>query len=224
MTSATLFATAMVAGALVAGPQTQDPPLKPGSGVSAPTIVRETKPSYTPGAMKRRVTGLVALELVVEIDGSVSNVRVARPLDPELDDAAVAALRQWQFKPGMREGKPVRVAVEVEMSFALQGEPRLDSPQVFKAGPGVVVPSVLKEVKPDYTAAAMKAGIQGTVTLDCVVRTDGTVGETRVTRSLDPGLDAQAIAALKQWQFKPGERDGKPAPVQVFVELTFTLK
>ena len=70
----------------------------------------------------------------------------------------------------------------------------------------------------------MKAGIQGTVTLDCVVRTDGTVGETRVTRGLDPGLDAQAIAALKQWQFKPGERDGKPVPVQVFVEIDFTLK
>jgi TonB family protein len=224
MTSATLFATAMVAGALAAGPQTQDPPLKPGNGVSAPVLVRDVKPSYTPGAMKRRVTGLVAVELVVEIDGSVSNVRVVRPLDSELDEAAVAAVRQWQFKPGMREGKPVRVAVEAELSFSLQGEPRLDSPQVFKAGPGVVVPSVLKEVKPDYTKGAMEAGIQGTVTLDCVVRTDGSVGETRVTRGLDPGLDAQAIAALKQWQFKPGARDGKPVPVQVFVEINFTLK
>src|SRR5688500_117971 len=212
MTSATLFATALLAGAVAGGPQIQDPPLKPGNGVSAPVLVRDVKPSYTPGAMKRRVTGLVAVELVVEIDGSVSNVRVVRPLDPELDDAAVVAVRRWQFKPGLRNGQPVRVAVEAEMSFSLQGEPRLDSPEVSKAGPGVVMPSVLKEVKPDYTTPAREAGIQGTVTLDCVVRSDGSVGETRVTRGLDPGLDAQAIAALKQWQFKPGKRDGKAVP------------
>ena len=224
MISATLFATAMVAGALAAGPQTQDPPLKPGNGVSAPVLVRDVKPSYTPGAMKRRVTGLVAVELVVEIDGSVTNVRVVRPLDAELDDAAVAAVRQWQFKPGMRNGEPVRVAVEAELSFSLQGEPRLDSPEVSRLGPEVLMPSVLKEVKPEYTAAAMKAGIRGMVTLDCVVRTDGSVGETRVTRGLDPDLDAQAIAALKQWRFKPGSRDGKPVPVQVSVEIGFTLK
>ena len=80
----------------------------------------------------------------MEIDGSVSNVRVVRPLDAELDEAAVAAVRQWQFKPGLRDGEPVRVAVEAEMSFALQGEPRLDSPEVSKAGPGVVMPSVLE--------------------------------------------------------------------------------
>jgi TonB family protein len=224
MTSATLFATAMIAGALAIGPQTQEPPLKPGNGVTMPALVQEVKPSYTADAMKRGVTGVVMLEAVVEIDGSVGDVRVLKPLDDSLDGQAVAAVKKWQFKPGTREGKPVRVRVEVEMSFTLRGGLRLDSDSVFKPGVGVIAPAVLKEVKPEYTAAAREAGIQCIVTLECVVDADGRVGDTRVTKSLDPDLDKQARAALRQWIFKPGERDGKPVPVQVFVEINFTLK
>lgn len=84
----------------------------------------------------------------------------------------------------------------------------------------------MRQVKAYYTEEAKKGGIQGSVYLDAVVLTDGTVGEVRVTRSLDAkyGLDAQAVKALKQWQFKPGTKDGKPVPVRVDIEMTFTLK
>src|SRR5262245_12082612 len=79
----------------------------------------------------------------------------------------------------------------------------------------VVLPTPTKEVKPEYTPAAMDAGIQGNVLVDVLVRADGTVGDVRVTKSLDIeyGLDQKAIDAAKQWQFKPGTRDGKPADV-----------
>jgi TonB family protein len=43
-------------------------------------------------------------------------------------------------------------------------------------------------------------------------------------RSLDEDLDQQAIKAIKQWTFKPGTKDGDPVAVQVFIELTFTLR
>jgi len=54
----------------------------------------------------------------------------------------------------------------------------------------------------------------------------GTVGEVTVTKSLDDtyGLDQAAVAALKRWVFKPGQKDGKPVPVRVAVEMSFTLK
>jgi TonB family protein len=45
-----------------------------------------------------------------------------------------------------------------------------------------------------------------------------------VLRSLDGDLDQQAVAALKQWEFKPGTHDGKPVAVRISCELTFTLK
>jgi periplasmic protein TonB len=91
---------------------------------------------------------------------------------------------------------------------------------------GVTLPTPTKQVKPGYTTAAMDAGIQGTVLVEILVRADGTVGEARVERSLDMeyGLDQQAIEAARQWEFKPGTRDGKPADVSVQLEFRFTLK
>lgn len=100
------------------------------------------------------------------------------------------------------------------------------APQVYTPGNGVTLPSVVKTVHPEYTKEAKEARIQGTVLLDCVVLTDGKVGNVSVTRSLDSklGLDQAAVEAAKQWQFKPGTKDGKPVAVRVAIELTFTLK
>lgn len=97
---------------------------------------------------------------------------------------------------------------------------------VYRPGSGVTVPEVLKEVRPQYTADAMRAKVQGTVLLECIVMPDGTVGDVRVTRSLDSvfGLDQEAIKAARQWRFKPGMRQGEPVPVIVTIELTFTLR
>ena len=88
------------------------------------------------------------------------------------------------------------------------------------------MPVLVKDVKPQYTQAAREARIQGNVLLDAVVLKDGTVGDVTVTKSLDKeyGLDDQAVKALKQWQFKPGTKDGKPADVRVSIEMSFTLK
>lgn len=96
----------------------------------------------------------------------------------------------------------------------------------YRPGAGIELPRLLREVKPEYTADAMRAKIQGTVVLDCVVLPDGTVGEIDVVRSLDAtfGLDQKAVAAAKQWRFVPGKRQGVPVPVLVTIELTFTLR
>jgi TonB family protein len=96
----------------------------------------------------------------------------------------------------------------------------------YRPGAGITLPSVLREVKPAYTADAMRAKVQGSVWLECVVMPDGSVGEVRVTRSLDPifGLDQEAIKAAKMWRFKPGMRQGEPVPVIITIELTFTLR
>ena len=97
--------------------------------------------------------------------------------------------------------------------------------QVYKPGNGVSSPTLVKDIKADYTAEAMRAKIQGAVLLTAVVREDGTVGDISVARSLDTkyGLDAAAVKAAKQWTFKPGMKDGKPVPVFVTIELAFTL-
>jgi protein TonB len=97
---------------------------------------------------------------------------------------------------------------------------------IYGTGNGVTVPILIRDVKPQYTADAMRAKVQGSVWLECVVLPDGSVGEVRVTRSLDQrfGLDEEAIKAARQWQFRPGMRMGEPVPVMVTIELTFNLR
>jgi protein TonB len=96
----------------------------------------------------------------------------------------------------------------------------------FHVGNGVTPPILIKEVKPRYTSQAMRARIEGTATVEVVVLPDGSVGSVRVVRSLDAvfGLDQEAVDAVKLWRFNPGKFGGRPVPVVVDIELTFTLR
>lgn len=107
-------------------------------------------------------------------------------------------------------------------SSAGAGQPSQEP--VYKPGNGVSAPVVVKETKPQYTPEARRSGIQGKVELECVVETNGTVGDVTVTRSLDEGLDQEAVKALKRWTFEPGKKDGKAVRVRVTIEMTFTLR
>src|SRR5438105_4302784 len=97
---------------------------------------------------------------------------------------------------------------------------------VYRPGIGISVPRVVKEVKATYTPEARAARIQGTVLMEAVVQTDGTVrDDVKVLRSLDPkfGLDKQAIKACKHWKFTPAMKNGKPVAVRVWIQQIFTL-
>jgi TonB family protein len=102
----------------------------------------------------------------------------------------------------------------------------LHAQEIYKVGNGVVAPVPIKEVRPEYTAEARKARIEGVVDLNVVVLADGTVRDVTVSRSLDStfGLDQQAVNAAKEWRFKPAARDGKPVAVSVTLQMNFTLK
>jgi len=89
---------------------------------------------------------------------------------------------------------------------------------------GVKMPVLTKEVKPQYTEDAMRRQVQGSVEMDVVVKADGSVGDVTVTKALDPDLDQEAVKAARQWQFRPGTKDGKAVDVQVMIEMTFTLR
>jgi protein TonB len=99
------------------------------------------------------------------------------------------------------------------------GDPR-------QPGNGVTTPRLVREVKPIYTSDAMRAKVQGTVLLECVVTVSGDVADVKVLRSLDAnfGLDQEAIKAARQWRFSPATRLGVPVPVLIKIELSFTLR
>ena len=66
--------------------------------------------------------------------------------------------------------------------------------------------------------------MQGTVELEGVVQADGTINRIRVTKGIDERLDREAINALGQWRFKPGQKDGKDVPVRISIEMSFSVR
>jgi TonB family protein len=96
---------------------------------------------------------------------------------------------------------------------------------VYRPGGPISAPRLIKEVRPRYTAEAVRNKIQGTVVLEAIVTADGCASQIRVVRSLDRGgLDEEAIAAVAQWRFDPGRLAGTPVDVLVTIMLDFSIR
>ncbi len=95
--------------------------------------------------------------------------------------------------------------------------------KVYKIGEGITPPRVVSKVDPQYTKAARKAKIQGTVVVKLEVHPDGRAHSMRVARSLDPGLDRKALEAISRWTFAPSTKDGAPVAVEATIEVNFRL-
>lgn len=94
----------------------------------------------------------------------------------------------------------------------------------YRPGSGIAPPSLLREVKPDYTEEGRRRGVEGDVDLEIVVRGDGSVGDVKLVRGLGTGLDQRAIDAVRQWRFSPATRQGVPVDVIVHVSVEFRLR
>ncbi len=90
-----------------------------GGGVSQPIPIYRVEPEYTEEARKAKYQGTVVLHCVVDADGQVRNIRVVRSLGLGLDEKAIEAVRQWKFRPGMKDGRAVPVAASIEVTFRL---------------------------------------------------------------------------------------------------------
>ncbi len=90
-----------------------------GGGVSAPLLVYKKEPEYSEEARKAKYQGTVTLYVEVDPSGKAVNIRVLHSLGLGLDEKAMEAVKQWKFKPGMKDGKPVTVAASIEVNFRL---------------------------------------------------------------------------------------------------------
>jgi protein TonB len=92
---------------------------KVGGGVSAPKAIYAPDPEYSEEARKAKYQGTCVLWLVVGPDGRAREIRVARTLGLGLDEKAMEAVKTWKFEPAMKDGKPVAVQINVEVTFRL---------------------------------------------------------------------------------------------------------
>jgi TonB family protein len=93
-------------------------PVRIGGHIKPPVKVRDVKPVYPPVALESRVQGVVIIEIVVDTAGFVSDGKILRG-QPLLDEAALDAVRQWQFQPTVLNGVPVPVIMTVTVNFTL---------------------------------------------------------------------------------------------------------
>jgi TonB family protein len=94
---------------------------RPGGSVTAPRVIIQIKPTYTENALAQKIQGTVMLELVVQANGTPSDIRIVRSLDPGgLDEQAMVAASQWRFEPGRLAGKPVSVLVTLMLDFRIR--------------------------------------------------------------------------------------------------------
>ena len=94
---------------------------------------------------------------------------------------------------------------------------------IYQVAEVSVPPRVASKIEPKYTTKARAAKIQGTVVLTMVIKADGHADHIHVRQSLDNGLDANAVSAIKKWSFDPAEKDGKRVPVNATIEVNFHL-
>ena len=88
----------------------------------------------------------------------------------------------------------------------------------------VVLPTILKKVEPLYPDVARRARIEGKVTLQAVIQTNGDVGECVVLASSNPMFNEPAIAAVKQWRYKPALQNGRPVAIYFTIVVQFKLR
>jgi protein TonB len=111
-----------VVGGLPEAPPPPPPPAAPvrvGGNIKAPVKTKDVRPTYPAIAQSARVQGIVIIEATIGPSGKVTDAKVLRSI-PLLDNAALDAVRQWQFTPTLLNGVPVPVIMTVTVQFTLQ--------------------------------------------------------------------------------------------------------
>ena len=219
------------------------PPATPPPDSMVLVVTKKVKPDYPAAALPDKLQGQVVVRVVVNEEGDVENAEAISG-NPVLAQAAVDAVKQWKFKPFIKNGQPVKAGLKLPFDFAppadvppaapplpaaLNGiltEPpapaRPAAPQTIRVSSGVTQGLMLHKVDPVYPAAAKQAGVQGSVVLGAIISTEGTIKDLHVI-SGDALLSPAAIDAVKKWRYKPYLLKGEPVEVQTTVVVNFRL-
>jgi TonB family protein len=204
-----------------------------GGRISAPIPTFITDPKI-PVSRKLPKRGLCLLAVMIDADGVPQNIHVVRSLDPELDSNVIEAVKNWRFKPALRDGS-ARVAVEgtvVAMFEYLEKEPiafatfTLETPENVEAAHArhdMKLP-VLEPVNADEVIARYmpQSRISGRCLVSLVVDANGVPQNVHVIKGLDSGLDVDTVAMVEHLRFKPVMKDATtPVSVGIIVPVRY---
>jgi TonB family protein len=215
-----------------------------GPGITPPVLTKAVPPEYPSNADDRGPRHFL-FQVVVGADGTIK-LRDVIPNDgsPYLDNAIVA-VKSSSFQAGTLNGLPVPVLVCVRVAFSPFRPPatRIDdcdqgrlpgrtegfgfspfSDDPFKLPPGAKPPVPIHTGEADFSSEARAEHIQGVVLISTIVDTQGMPTEIRAERSIGHGLDENAVAAVRQYRFRPATFDGKPIAARIRIEISFRFR
>jgi TonB family protein len=198
---------------------------------------------YPDGAFKKRIEGKVFVTFVVEENGSLTDVKILRGVSPDIDAEAIRVVSNApEWRPGVQNGRPVRVQYSMAINFKLPASPQPivtslsisgqpDSLKIFtmvehmpefKGGMEKFYDYISQNIR--YPAKAIANGISGSVYITFVVERDGSLAFPRISRSVSSEIDAEAIRLIKECpNWTPGTQNGKNARVQYGLFIKFKL-
>ncbi len=158
----------------------------------------------------------------------------ARAAVERVFEAALRAVRQWQYAPPAEGPIAFSVSVPVgpQQAAAMPPPPPPPPPGgasgvasdgALRIGGDMKPPLKTHHVSPAYPQDAQIAGVQGVVIIEARIEPDGSVSETRILRSI-PMLDDAAVDAVRQWKFTPTLLNGQAVPVIMTTTVNFTLQ
>lgn len=168
----------------------QEPPVAGSGGVPVPRRLRTVQPEYPPEALAAGQRGIVVLELTIDARGRVSDVKVIRSVAP-FDDAAMAAVRLWEYEPVTVQGRQTPVRLTVPVSFALR------LPDVSRQ-PGI--PELRAGGTPTYPSDGK--GRRAPASVSITISPSGEILEMSPAEGEEPFAEA-LMKAARTWRFVP---------------------
>jgi TonB family protein len=168
------------------------------------------------------------MQFIIKSDGSIADVKTLKGVHPLLDAEAkriVKAMPKWT--PGKQKGEAVAVRFILPIAF----QTNISTEDVYAAGTVEVNPefpggnSKLMEFIKDnlkYPKEVAEQGIQGRVTMQFIIKSDGSIGDVKTLKGVHPLLDAEAarvIKAMPKWT--PGKQKGETVAVQFILPIAF---
>ena len=180
-----------------------DPTVVTVSDKPGPPIFHAPDPIYPPRAFGERIEGSVKVHVAIGEDGAVANAVVVSGPEP-LRAAALADIRQYQFEAKAAE-------TDIDVGFSLRSATR-----------SLRAPEVIGRVAPEYPKIARRRHIEGVVRVVAMVNPEGVVESVQPVSGPEP-LKEAALDAVKQWRFRPLQRNGKPGYGTAVVDVRFAL-
>jgi TonB family protein len=157
--------------------------------------------------------------------GIIEKIFLGKDNDKNIDQIVLNTIRNWRYKPGIKDGKNVKSQLPMILWFeSNQPINEDDFLTMVENMPGPIGGMFAIQEKIRYPEIAKRAGIQGKVIIQAFIDENGNVVHAKVLNGIGGGCDEIAVDAVKKTKFNPGTQNGKPVKVQVTIPIVFKLQ